>query len=71
MLRLQGRFPAEAALMYALHEALRGTSHEGGGCDQSIGSAISDAIGHSWLWSTATRSSPLGCVNRLLQVVDN
>ena len=33
----------------------------GGGCDQSIGSTVSDAIVivRSWLWSTATRSSPV------------
>ena len=47
------------------------TAHEGGGCDQSIGSTISDAIVRSWLWLTATRSSPLGCFCTLLQVVDN
>ena len=27
---------------------------------QSIGSTVTDAILHSWLWSTATGSSPLG-----------
>ena len=37
----------------------------------SIGSTVSDAIARSWLWLTATRSSPLGCSSRLLQVVDN
>ena len=42
-----------------------------GGCDQSIGSTVSDAIVRSWLWSTATRSSLLGYFSRLLQVVDN
>ena len=42
-----------------------------GGCDQSIGSTVSDAIVRSWLWSTATRSSPLGHISKLLQVVDN
>ena len=36
-----------------------------------IGSTTSDAIIRSLLWSTATRSSPLGYFNRLLQVVDN
>ena len=41
------------------------------GCDQSIWSTVSDAIVRSWLWSTATRRSPLGNCNRLLQVVDN
>ena len=29
------------------------------------------AIVRSWLWSTATRSSPLGYFSKLLQVVDN
>ena len=47
-----------------------GTAHEGGGCDQSIGSTVSDAIVRSWLWLTATRGSPLGCFS-ILQVVDN
>ena len=47
-----------------------GTAHEGGGCDQSIGSTVSDAIVRSWLWLTTTRSSPLGCFS-ILQVVDN
>ena len=37
-----------------------GTAHDGGGCDQSIGSTVSDTIVRSWLWSTTTRSSTLG-----------
>ena len=41
-----------------------GAAHEGGGCDQSVGSTDSDAIVRSWLWSTATRSSPLGYFSR-------
>ena len=53
-----------------LYYASGGTAHEGGLCDQS-GSTISDAIVRSWLWSTATRSSPPGYFSRLLQVVDN
>ena len=32
---------------------------------------VSDAIVLSWLWLTATRSSPLGDYSRLLKVVDN
>ena len=36
-----------------------GTAQECGMCDQSIGSTV-DAIVRIWLWSTATRSSPLG-----------
>ena len=43
----------------------------GGGCDQSIGSTVSDAIVRSWLWSTATRSCSLGYFSRLGEVVDN
>ena len=46
-------------------------AHEGGGSDQSIRYTVSDAIVFSWLWSTETRSSPLGYFSRLLQVVDN
>ena len=48
-----------------------GTAHEGGECDQSNGSTVSDAIVRSWLLSTATRSSSLGYFSRLKQVVDN
>ena len=44
------------ALIYIMHEV---TVLEGEGCDQSIGSTVSNAIVRSWLWSTATRSSPL------------
>ena len=55
----------------AQYVELGGTAHEGGGCDQSIGSTVSDAIVRSWLWSTATMSSPLGYFSILLQVVDN
>ena len=62
---------AEVALIYTMHYALREYCHEGGGCDQSFGSTVSDAIVRSWLWLTATRSSPLGCFSTLLQVVDN
>ena len=43
-LRLQGRFPAEAALINIMHEALRGHCPWVWGCDLSIGSTISDAI---------------------------
>ena len=63
--------PAEVALIYTMHVALRSTAHEGGGCDQSIESIVYDAIVLSWLWLTATRSSPLGCFSALLLVVDN
>ena len=42
--------PAEAALIYTMHVARRSgdAAHYGGGCDQSIRSAISDAIVRSW-----------------------
>ena len=63
--------PAEVALIYTMHEALKGFAHEGRECVQSIGSTVLDAIVRSWLWLTATMSSALGRFNRLLQVVDN
>ena len=63
--------PVEVALIYTMHVALRGYCPIGWECDQSIGSTVSDAIVRSWLWLTATRSSPLGCFSTLLQVVDN
>ena len=58
--RLQGRFPSGAAPIYTMPEKLRGYCPWGWGCDKSIGFTVSDAIVRSWLWSTATRSSPLG-----------
>ena len=62
-------------LQPALHCAIRGAQGilpcVGLECDQSILSTVSDAIVRSWLWSAATRSSPLGCFTKLLQVVDN
>ena len=48
-----------------------GTAHEAGGCDQSIGSTVSDAIVRSWLWSTGTKRSHWATSVALLQVVDN
>ena len=36
------------------------TDHEGGGCHQSNESTVSNTIVRSWLWSSATGSSPLG-----------
>ena len=59
---LHVRIPAVAELHRFILCTRRseGTAHEGGGCDQSIGSTVSDAIVRSWLWSTATTSSPLG-----------
>ena len=59
---LQDRIPAVAELHRFILCTRRsgGTAYEGGGCDQSIGYTVSDAIVRSWLWSTATRSSQLG-----------
>ena len=49
--RLQDRIPAVAELhrfiLCTRHSW--GTAHEGGGCDQSIGSTVSDAIARSWM----------------------
>ena len=71
--RLQDRIQAVAELHRFILCSRRsgGTAHEGGGCDQSIGSTVSDAIVRNWLWSTATRSSQFCYFSRLLQVVDN
>ena len=71
MLKLQGR----SQLWPRLHRFILctrrsgGTAHEGGGWDQLIGSTVSDAIVRGWLWSTVTRSFPLGYFSRLLQIV--
>ena len=71
--RLQDRIPAVAELhrFILCTRSLGGTVREGGGCDQSIGSTVSDAIVRSWLWSPATRSPTLGYFSKLLQLVDN
>ena len=71
MLRLHVRFPLRLHWFILWTRRSVGTAHEGVGCDQSIGSTVSDAIVRSWLWLTATRSSPVGCMSTLLQVVDN
>ena len=77
MLKLQGRTDVAKQQVARLHRFIPctrrsgGTTHKSGAYDQSIGSTVSDAIVHSWLWLTATRSSPLGYISRLLQVVDN
>ena len=73
MLMLQDRFPVELRLhRFILCTRRSGdTAHEGVGCDQSIGSTVSDAIIRSWLWSTATRTSPFGYFSRLLQAVED
>ena len=71
MLRLHVRFLLKLHRFVLCTGRSGGTAHEGGGCDQSIGSTVSDAIIRSWLWLTATRSSSLGCFSTLLQVVDN
>ena len=72
MLKLQDRLEDELRLHRFIlwTRCSGGTAHEGGGCEQSIESTVSDAIVRSWLWLTATRSSPLGYFSRLLQVVD-
>ena len=59
---LQDRIPAVAEQRRFILCTRRsgGSANEGGGCYQSIGSTVSDAIVHSLLWKTATRSSPLG-----------
>ena len=73
MLTLQVRFPVKLKMhLFILRtRGSGGTAHEGGECDQSIGSAVYDAIVRSWLWSTATRCSLLGYFSRLLQEIDN
>ena len=53
----------EAAFRQRNTSSSESTAHEGGGCDQSIGSNVSDAILRCWLWSTTTWSSPLGCIS--------
>ena len=59
MLKLQDRFPVKLRLHRFILCTRRsgGTAHESRGCHQEIGSTVSDAIVHSWLWSTATMSS--------------
>ena len=51
--------PAEVALIYTMHVALRAYCHKGEEGDQSIGSTVSDTIVHSWFWLTATRGPHL------------
>ena len=68
---MQQVFDLEAAFTPCNTWSSGGTAHEGGGCDQSIGSTVSDAIIRSWLWSAANRSSTLGYFSTFLQVVDN
>ena len=60
--RLQDGIPAAAELHRFMLFTRRsgGTAHEGRGCDQPIGFTFFDTTVRSWLWSTATRSSPLG-----------
>ena len=65
------RFAAQPELQCAIRGAQRVLPCVGWeGCDQSIGSTVSDAIVRSWLWLTATGSSPLGYFRKFLQVVD-
>ena len=44
MLMVARSIPAEAALIYTMHEALRGYQSLGWGCDQSTPLSVSDAI---------------------------
>ena len=69
---MQERIPAVAELhRYILcTRRSRGTANEEGGGSSHL-NLVSDAIDRSWLWSTETRSSPLGYFSRLLRVVDN
>ena len=62
MMRLQDRFLFELRLHQFIlcTRCSGGTAHEGGGYYQSIGTTVSAAIVCSCLWSTATRSYPLG-----------
>ena len=69
MLRLHVRFLLRLHWFKLCSRRSGDTAHEGGGCQQSIGSTVSDAIARSWLWLTATRSSPLDCFRTLLQVM--
>ena len=71
MLWLLGRFPAEAAPIYTVYEALRGTAHEDVGCDQSIRSNVSDAIVRSWFGRLQLRVAHWAISVALPQVVDN
>ena len=73
MLKLQVRLQVEPRLHRFILCTKRsgGTAHGGGGCDQSIGSTVSDDIVRSSLWSTTTKSSPLGYFSTLLKVFDN
>ena len=50
----------QPALHYAIRRAQGVRPCVECGCDQSIGSTVSDAIVRSLLWAIATRSSPLG-----------
>ena len=61
----------EVAVIYTIHDALGRYFSSERGCDQSIGSTGSDAIVHSWLWSTETRSSHWVTSVDYCPVVDN
>ena len=58
MLKVQDRIPAVAELhrFILCTRRSRGIAHESAGCNQSIGSTVSEAIVRSWLWFTATRN---------------
>ena len=63
--------PATVALIILCARRSGGTAHVGGGCDQSIGSTVYDAIVRSSFWLTATRSSQVSCFSTVLYVIDN
>ena len=68
--RLQG-FKIESWLWLSCTDLYYAWEAQGVLWDQSIWSTVSDGILRSWLWSTATTSSPLGYFSRILQAVDN
>ena len=59
MLRFHVQFPLRLHGFILCTRRSGGAVHEDWLCDQSIES-VSDAIVRSWLWLTATRSSPIG-----------
>ena len=53
--------PAECTDLYYAPGAQGVLPMRVGGATSQLESTVSDAIVRSWLWLTATRSSPLGC----------
>ena len=71
MLKVTGLIPCRGCTDLYCARGTQKYCPRGLGCDQSIGSTVSDAIVRSWLWSTATRSSHRATSVALLQVVNN